>query len=31
MGGPNKTAILFEMAEGEGVFELYGGPVGWCQ
>ena len=31
MGGPTKTALQFEITEGEGVCVVYGVSVGWRQ
>ena len=31
MGGPAKSAIQIDRYEGEGVFSVYGGSVGWSQ
>ena len=31
MGGTKKATKYLEVAEGEGVFAIYGGPVGWSQ
>ena len=31
MGGPAKTDIRLEIADGEGVCVVFGGPLGWSQ